>query len=162
MSLSFQLNDSSPGETSLNVHHKGQFIPLSSIVRQQLKKQKERLKAIILCRCEPLPDVEADEGEMNELFTLLFTILFHSSNNQKPILFHLEVGAFDIISRTGTDFVRYQLNFKSSVQYDPIWIQQYHAEILRCKDILSHHNGELVLNLHIKSGCLFSIIIPGK
>jgi hypothetical protein len=154
------------GQKILQRNHIAIPIALNEVLQESLRKaqlQVDRVKLIV--RCETLPVVNAEHGEMVKLFDeLLGMILNHPPDAARLFLYiHCEEDNSDIIDMTLEEgLVRYCIKFHTNISTHDNWRLVNSKGLINCRQILSRHNGNLAVNDIGNTGCLFSVLLPGK
>lgn len=142
------------------------LLSLNEILQVSLKKAQVLVdKAQLVIRCENLPLIQADYNEMVRLFDdLISTILIQSPNTTRLFLYvDYEEDNSDIIDMTiKPGFKRYIIKFHTNITTHEHWKIANSQTLSNCKQILSRHSGNLAVHDISSTGCLFSLLLPGK
>ena len=161
--------DSKFPETNYNTlekKHLPGLLSLNDLLQESLKKAQAQVdKVKLIVRCESLPHIKADYEEMIKLFDdLLGMILNHPPNTSHLFLYiDCEEDTSDLIDMTlEKDLKRYFIKFHTNIITHDNWKLVNSQALINCRQILSRHNGNLAVNDISSTGCLFSVLLPGK
>ena len=137
-------------------------IPLDQVIRQALKKLQDEKPGLII-RCEQLPAVHGDLQQLRLFFDLLFNMVreHHTSIHQLFLYIHCEETSRmpqDVSSREK----HYHIRMHTNITCAQAWQQTNAATIEQCTGIVEAHKGSFQISNINNTGCLFSIILPGK
>jgi hypothetical protein len=142
------------------------LLSLNGILQESLKKAQAQVdKAQLIVRCESLPTVQADHSEMVKLFDDLIAMILNQPPNTTRLFLYIdcEQDNSDIIDMTlQPGFKKHLIKFHTNITTHEHWKIQNNDTLINCKQILSRHNGNLVVNDVSSTGCLFSVSLPGK
>jgi len=142
------------------------LLALNEVLQESLKKAQVQVdKVKLIVRCESLPLIVADHDEMVNLFDeLLGMILNHPPAASQLFLYiNCEEDTTDIIDMTLEEGLRrYCIKFHTNITTHDNWKLVNSQGLINCKQILSRHNGNLAVNDISSTGCLFSVLLPGK
>lgn len=142
------------------------LLSLNDVLQESLKKAQAQVdKAQLIVRCEPLPHVQIEHAEMTKVFDdLLNMILNQSLPPSKQFLYvDCEEDVTDVIDMSLSEGMkRYIIKFHTNITTHDNWKLVNNKVLMNCKQILSRHSGNLVVNDISSSGCLFSVSLPGK
>jgi light-regulated signal transduction histidine kinase (bacteriophytochrome) len=142
------------------------LLDLNMVLKECLKKAQAGVDDLqLIIRCESLPRIRAVYDEMVKLFeNLLGTILNHAPETSRLFLYvDCEEDSNDVIDMTLEEgFKRYTIKFHTNVTTNDSWKLVNSQALINCRQILSNHNGNLAVNEISKTGCLFSVSLPGK
>jgi len=141
------------------------LLSLNEIIRESLKKAQPQVdKVKLIVRCENLPQIKADRGEMVKLFDdLLGMILNHSPDTTRLLYIDSEEDNSDVIDMTIEEgFKRYLIKFNTNFTTHDNWKLVNSQTFIHCRQILARYNSSLVVNDISSTGCLFSVFLPGK
>lgn len=151
---------------TLEKKHPTVLLSLNDILQESLKKAQVQVdKVKLIVRCETLPQMKADREEMVNLFdNLLAMILNHPANAARLFLYiDNEEDNSDVIDMTLEEgFKRYFIKFHTNITTQESWKLVNSERLITCRQILSRHNGNLAVNDISSTGCLFSVLLPGK
>ena len=154
------------GQEILPRKHIAVPVPLNDVLQESLRKAQVQVdKVKLIVRCETLPLVIAEHGEMVKLFDqLLGMILNHPPDAARLFLYiHCQEDNSDIIDMTLDEGVkRYCIKFHTNITTHDNWRLVNSQGLINCRQILSRHNGNLAVNDIGSTGCLFSVLLPGK
>jgi len=154
------------GQEILPRKHIAVPLPLNDVLQESLRKAQVQVdKVKLIVRCETLPLVIAEHGEMVKLFDqLLGMILNHPPDAARLFLYiHCQEDNSDIIDMTLDEGVkRYCIKFHTNITTHDNWRLVNSQGLINCRQILSRHNGNLAVNDIANTGCLFSVLLPGK
>lgn len=142
------------------------LLDLNSVLKESLKKAQaevDHLKLIV--RCEALPKIRGDFNEMLKLFDhLLSMILNHHLQTSRLFLYvDCEEVSSDVIDMTlEEDFKRYAIKFHTNITTHGNWKLLNNQALVSCQQIIFNHRGNLAVNEISKTGCVFSVLLPGK
>src|SRR5678815_4592665 len=153
------------GQEILPRKHIAVPLPLNDVLQESLRKAQVQVdKVKLIVRCETLPLVIAEHGEMVKLFDqLLGMILNHPPDAARLFLYiHCEEDNSDIIDMTLDEGLkRYCIKFHTNITTHSNWRLVNSQGLINCRQILSRHNGNLAVNDIGSTGCLFSVLLPG-
>jgi hypothetical protein len=119
----------------------------------------------LIVRCEALPKIQGNFNEMLKLFDhLLSMILSHHQKTSRLFLYvDCEEESNDVIDMSLEEgFKRYTIKFHTNITTQGNWKLLNNQALVSCQQILSNHSGNLAVNEISKTGCLFSVLLPGK
>ena len=141
-------------------------LALNEVLQESLRKAQVQVdKVKLIVRCETLPLVIAEHGEMVKLFDeLLGMILNHPPDAGRLFLYiNCEEDNSDIIDMTLEEGIkRYCIKFHTNIITHENWRLVNSQGLINCRQILSRHNGNLAVNDISGTGCLFSVSLRGK
>jgi hypothetical protein len=140
------------------------FISLNEIFKESLTKAQTAANHLqITLRCETLPHVAGNQAELAKLFDELLDIILKYPPSGSRLFLYLdceeEKKADTLLQDT---FRRFVLKFHTNAGVPDNWKVVNSQALVNCKQILSDHNGNLALGHSSRTGCLFSISLPGK
>jgi len=139
---------------------------LNHVLKESLKKAQAQVDHLqLIVRCETLPQIKADHNEMIKLFDGLLSIILNSSPQSSRLFLYVDCEdvADDVVDMNwGEGFKRYIIKFHTNVSTHGNWKLVNSQALINCRQILSSHNGTLVVNEINSTGCLFSFSLPGK
>lgn len=142
------------------------LLDLNIVLKASLKKAQSQLDHLeLIVRCEALPQIKADHEEIMKLFDdLLGMILSHPPQTSQLFLYvGCEEDSGDVIDMTLEEGLkRYTIKFHTNVTTHENWKLINSQCLVKCRQILSRHNGNLAVNEIRNTGCLFSVSLPGK
>jgi hypothetical protein len=134
------------------------FLSLNEILQVSLKKAQVQVdKAKLIVRCETLPSIKADRGEMVKLFDALLGMILNSGPENSRLFLYIDwdEDTSDVVDMTiDPSLKRYFIKFHTKVVNS--------EALIACRQILSRHSGNLAVNDVSSSGCLFAVWLPGK
>ena len=91
-------------------------------------------------------------------------ILNHHPQTSRLFLYvDCEEDSGDIIDMSLEEgFKRYNIKFHTNVTTHDKWKLANSQALINCRQVLSNHNGTLVVNDISSTGCLFTVLLPGK
>jgi signal transduction histidine kinase len=142
------------------------LISLNDLIKETLRRAQSEVDSVqLIVRCETLPQVKADRDGMLKLFDeLLGMILKYPPKSSRLFLYvDCEEDASDLIDMNLEEgFKRYSIKFFTNIITHDTWKLVNSQALIHCRQILSNHNGNLVVNDISSTGCLFSVQLPGK
>jgi aminopeptidase C len=142
------------------------LLSLNEVLQESLKKAQAQVdKAQLIVRCENLPLVQADHGEMVRLFDDLIAMILNQPPNTTRLFLYVdcEENNSDMIDMTlQPGFKKYTIKFHTNITTHEHWKIINNNALINCKQILSRHNGNLAVHDISSTGCLFSLSLPGK
>jgi len=142
------------------------LLSLNEVLQESLKKAQLQVdKAQLIIRCETLPQIEAGYDDLVNFFeNLLSTILNQPPNTTRLFLYiDCEEDNSDVIDMTIKEgFKRFIIKFHTNITTHEHWKLVNRETLINCGQILSRHNGNLAVNDIGSTGCLFSVLLPGK
>lgn len=133
---------------------------LNEIFTEELKLiQEEMSSSHLVIRSESLPDIRGEVLLIRQcLRTVLRLILEHAGTGSR-IFLHIYCEE----EKAQKDKARYyHVRLQSNISIDPDWKLRHRNELALCHQIISLHDGHFSVNNITHTGCLFSIILPGK
>lgn len=156
----------SPGElNTLRSIPVPNFLSLNEVFRESLRKAQETRNLQVVVRCEPLPQVQVNAGELMPVIDdLLRMILSYPPTASKLFLYvDCEEDAADIIDmHVPEGLKRYNIKFFTNISTGAEWELANGQTLANCRQVLSRCQGSLAVNDVSSTGCLFSIVLPGK
>lgn len=142
------------------------LLDLNTVLKESLKKAQAEVDHLqLIVRCESLPHVRADRDGMVRLFdNLLGMILTHPPQTSRLFLYvDCEEETDDVIDMNLEEgFKRYIIKFHTNVTTHDNWKLVNSQTLINCRQKLSEYNATLAANEISKTGCLFSLSLPGK
>jgi hypothetical protein len=142
------------------------FLSLNEILQVSLKKAQVQVdKAKLIVRCETLPSIKADRGEMVKLFDALLGMILNSGPENSRLFLYIDCDedTSDVVDMTiDPSLKRYFIKFHTNVVAHDNWKVVNSEALIACRQILSRHSGNLAVNDFSSSGCLFAVWLPGK
>lgn len=142
------------------------LLPLNEILQESLKKAQAQVDRVqLIVRCESLPMIKADHDEMIKLFDDLISMILNQPPNTTRLFLYVdcEEDRSDIIDMSlSEEYRRYVIKFHTNITTHEHWKLVNSQTLANCRQILSRHNGNLVVNDVSSTGCLFSVSLPGK
>jgi hypothetical protein len=142
------------------------LLDLNTVLKECLKKAQAEVDDFqLVVRCESLPQIRAVYDGMLKFFDdLLGTILNHPPLTSRLFLYvDCEAESNDVIDMTLEEgFKRYTIKFYTNVTTHDNWKLVNSQVLINCRQLLSKYSGNLAVNEISKTGCLFSVSLPGK
>lgn len=142
------------------------LLSLNEMLQESLKKAQTQVdKAQLIVRCESLPFIQADHDEMVRLLDDLIGMILNQPPNTSRLFLYVdcEETDTDLIDMTIKEgFKKYLIKFHTNITTHENWKLVNSQALMNCRQILSRHNGNLVVNDVSSTGCLFSVSLPGK
>jgi hypothetical protein len=139
---------------------------LNEILQESLKKAQAQVdKAQLIVRCESLPVVQADHSEIVKLFDDLIAMILNQPPNTTRLFLYIDCDEDnnDIIDMTlHPGFKKHLIKFHTNITTHEHWKILNNDTLINCKQILSRHNGNLMVHDVSSTGCLFAVSLPGK
>jgi len=152
--------------STLEKNYPTDLLSLNDILQESLKKAQAQVdKAQLIVRCESLPLIKADHDEIVTLFDDLIGMILNQPPNTTRLFLYIdcEESNSDVIDMTmATGFKKYTIKFHTNITTHEHWKLVNSQTLINCKQILSKHNGNLVVNDISSTGCVFSVSLPGK
>ena len=137
-------------------------ISLNQLFKAALKKiQDASQRAEIIVRCESLPDVEGNSQQLSLFFETLLGLILEPSMNTGKLFIYLHCEE-DKRYLPGNNSKTYHIRFHTNLGCDQSWKERTEKSVMLCRQILTDHGGSFMVNNINNTGCLFSIILPGK
>jgi len=141
------------------------MLSLNYVFKESMKKSQAQANNLqIIVRCENLPYIKGSHIEIARLFDMLLDmILGNPPHNSKLYLYvGCEEDTTDIIDTRFEGSRQYLIKFYTNCATHEHWKVLNSQSLINCKQILSNHHGNLVVNNISSTGCLFTIALPGK
>lgn len=142
------------------------LLSLNDVLQESLKKAQAQVdKAQLIVRCETLPHVRIEHGEMMKVFDDLLNMILNQSlpPSRQFLYVDCEEGMRDVIDMSLSEGMkRYVIKLHTNITTHDNWKLVNSKVLMNCKQILSRHSGNLVVNDISSTGCLFSVSLPGK
>lgn len=135
-------------------------LDLNDVFKASMKKAQEEMKNLkVIVRCESLPQIEGSYQAMLKLFDhLLSMIVQHPPKNSRLFLYvDCEEDTNDCNGQK-----HYLIKFNTNIAVAENWKLINSHILINCRQILSNHNGTLMVNNISNAGCLFIVSLPGK
>jgi hypothetical protein len=142
------------------------FVSLNNVLKESLKKVQARVDHLqLIIRCETLPQIKAEHGEMVKLFDGLLGMILNSAPQISKLFLYVDCEevsdhAREMNSQEGLK--RYVIKFHTNVSTHDNWKLVNSQALATCRQILSNYHGTLAVNEISRTGCLFSFSLPGK
>jgi len=141
-------------------------LSLNQVLKESLRKAQKQVDNLqLIIRCEELPHITATHDEIVRLFDdLLGMILNHAPKSSRLFLYvDCEEETGDTIDLSVEEGIkRYLIKFNTNISTHDNWKLVNSQALVNCKQILSRHNGNLIVNDISSTGCLFLLSLPGK
>lgn len=152
-----------PGRSS---HPVKTVVDLNGILQGTLQRYGAAIRAQnLVLRCQALPRVEGDAGQLSRLFDgLVGAILSHPPAGARFLL-HVDCGeernpgVIDLSLAPGQR--RYCIQFHTNVTVTEEWKAVHGQFIADSTAIIAQQNGTFKVNEIKNTGCLFAISLPG-
>ncbi len=142
------------------------LLSLNDVLKESLRKAQSQVENLqLIIRCESLPDIKADYSEMLQLFDELLNMILNYPPKTSRLFLYVdcEEETTDVIDMTlDAESKRYTIKFNTNITTHENWKLMNTQSLINCRQILSRHNGNLVVNDISSTGCLFSLSLPGK
>jgi hypothetical protein len=143
-------------------------VQLNHVLRDITGKYKEDgLRGNIIYRCENLPGVEGLTSQYYILFNHLLSILLFNWGAYKHSFLHIncqevkkDAEGIDLSLSNGTK--SFAINLSTSIRLQPHWSKQFQPQIQECIELLLMNKGDLQIYSERITGCLFTVLLPGK
>ena len=142
------------------------MLALHDVFKESMRTVQLRFSHMnIIIRCQSLPHIAGNGEEIRKLFDELLTMLFSSTLVGSRLFLYVDCeeensDAIDLSLSQG--FKRYQIRFHTNITTKENWKDVNSQVLAVCQQILSCHHGSFLVNSNNKTGCLFSISLPGK
>jgi hypothetical protein len=142
------------------------FVSLNSVLKGSLKKVQARVDHMqLIIRCETLPQIKAEHGEIVKLFDGLLGMILNLAPQTSKLFLYVDCEevsdpASEMNSSEGLK--RYVIRFHANVSTHDNWKLVNSQALANCRQILSNYHGTLAVNEISRTGCLFSFSLPGK
>lgn len=136
-------------------------VDLSELLTVALKKINKEIKGLNSnVRCGSLPTIKGNKVELSRLFDLLIEAIFKSASRGSKLFLYVDC----ILERDATlkRKTNYLIKFLTNVAIGKSWKEQNKNLLLESNQIILAHNGVFSINTIDNSGCLFTIVFPGK
>lgn len=144
----------------------GEEVKLSEIIQQSLQKFHKEVKSKkLIFRCEPLPAIPGDKLQIYKLLDgLVAAIITNPPIGNKLFLYvNCEKEKTDGMELTLTNgYKKYVIEFHTNIHTDQFWKIKNEGIMHECISIAQSCQGNLHVNDISKTGCLFSLSLPGK
>jgi hypothetical protein len=151
---------------TLSIQQAPGWLSLHNVLKESLKKAQKQVDNLqLIIRCEELPHIKAAHDEMLKLFDdLLGMILNHAPKSSRLFLYvDCDEERTDVIDMSASpESKRYLIKFNTNIITHENWKLVNSQALVSCRQILSRHNGNLVVNDISSTGCLFLLSLPGK
>ena len=152
--------------TTLEKKYLPGFLSLNEVLQVSLKKAQSQVEKVkLIVRCETLPRVKAEHDDMVRLFDELLGMILNSGQGIPRLFLYIdcEEDTSDVIDMNlEPDLKRYFIKFHTNIVAHDNWKLVNSQALVSCRQILSKHNGNLAVNDIGSTGCLFSVLLPGK
>lgn len=142
-------------------------IDLNDILRTVLEKYKEAEHKNFILRFDILPFVTGSKDQFICLFdALIKMIISHPPDKSKLFLYvkcsrqNLEEDIIDL--SLNKESAMYRIDFYSNITTDAQWEVDYNATLSDCAMQANKNGGNFSFSPISNTGCLFSLILPGK
>jgi len=140
-------------------------LSLNQVFKESMKKAQAQTGNIeMIVRCENLPNVKGNYTEIVQLFDLLLAMILNNppQNSKLYLYVDCEEEVTDIIDLHFEGAKQYLIKFYTNITTHDHWKVLNSQSLIDCKQILSNHHGNLVVNNISSTGCLFTISLRGK
>lgn len=151
---------------TLQKKHVSGFLSLNDALKESLRKAQAEVDTVkMIVRCEPLPQVQADHDEIVRFFDGLLGMILCQPSGVSRLFLYVDyeednTELIDVALQEGCK--RYNIRLRTNISTGDDWRQVNSQALFECRQILSRHNGTLVVNDISSAGCLFSVSLPGK
>lgn len=142
------------------------FVSLNNVLKESLKKAQTGVNHLqLITRCEALPKVKAEYGEIMKFFDGLLGMILNSAPQTSKLFLYVDceealINKMEMDTEEGMK--RYIIKFHTNISTHDNWKLVNSQTLASCKQILSNYNGTLAVNEISRTGCLFSFSLPGK
>lgn len=147
-------------------HHASvNMLSLNQVFKESMKKAQAQTGNLeMIVRCENLPQIRGNHTEIVQLFDLLLAMILNNppQNSKLYLYVDCEEEMADIIDLHFEGAKQYLIKFYTNITTHDHWKVLNSQSLIDCKQILSGHHGNLVVNNISSTGCLFTISLPGK
>lgn len=151
---------------TLQKQYPDSFVSLNTVLKESLKKVQTRADHLqLITRCEPLPQVKANYGDMVKFFDGLLGMILNSAPKTSKLFLYVdceEAANNAMEMNLGDGMKRYVIKFHTNISTHGNWKLVNSQALANCQQILFNHNGTLAVNEISRTGCLFSFSLPGK
>ena len=141
-------------------------VDLNSVINQVFEKKKHVLQEqMAIVRCDVLPSVKGDTEKLYRLIDHLLNMIVNHppAGTQLFIYVKCEPSRSEIIDLGISDDVKlFDISFHTNIHNGQDWYCLYNPVLQECALICKQHNGSFEANPISKSGCIFTLTIPGK
>lgn len=156
----------SGSSNGIDEHRTGNLINLNEVFQRSLELNHQGInKSAPVIRCDNLPYVNGDPGQMLKLFNLLLQMVLSKLPTACSSFIYIkcELEKEDVIDMTiEAGFKKYCIYIFSNTLHIKEWIENFQQELTELKNICSNINGSFKENTSSETGCLFTITLPGK
>jgi hypothetical protein len=139
------------------------LLSLNEIFKESLKKAQAAASQLqIIVRCEPLPHIRGNAQAIATLFDELLGIILKYPPSGSRLFLYLHCDVDHTSGSFSSELQQYVLKFHSNAGVPENWKIINSQALINCRQVLSEHNGTLVINHSGGRGCLFSVSLPGK
>lgn len=133
---------------------------LNDVFKASMKKAQEEVKNLqVIVRCESLPQIEGSYQEMLTLFDHLLGMIVHYPPKNSRLFLYVDC---EEETNDCNNEKRYLIKFNTNIAVPENWKVINSQALINCRQILSDHNGTLMVNNISSAGCLFIVSLPGK
>ena len=150
-----------PGNGSESAYPPGQTaVSLNELLKEGLQKWSGLYEpAQLVLRCEPLPLAAGARAELGRLFNgLLYLILGTPATGPRTFL-HVDCEKPSVADGQGS---LYLIRFHTNIQAGESWREQHAVLLDECRQSAGRCDGDLTVHAIQNTGCLFSLLLPGK
>ena len=140
-------------------------LSLNQVFKESIKKaqaQADDLQMIV--RCQNLPQIKGNYSEIVQLFDMLLAMILNNPPQHSKLYLYVdcEEDNVDMIDSHFEGAKQYLVKFYTNITTHDHWKVLNSQSLINCKQILSNHHGNLVVNNISSTGCLFTISLRGK
>jgi hypothetical protein len=142
----------------------GTLADLNDIMKEVLKQfQSSFHKRKLVTRCQLLPMVEGDPVRLREVFTELLSMIISPNKPGSQIFLHINCEVDEEGSQSSALTLRHHLiKFHTNITTSEDWKAGNREKIELCSSVLAESGAVFAVNQISSTGCLFSILMPGK
>jgi hypothetical protein len=140
-----------------------EIILLNELLANAMKKAMDAAGIRIITRCEPLPRMNGDASQMKLFCETLASMITKSFSSCSRAFLLVKCQEWNLPDNTNgsNQNKNYLLSFHTNLSEGFVGKAHNKEMISLCQRIISSHDGSFMVNNN-NTGCLFSIILPGK
>ncbi|HEU4471760.1 MAG TPA: hypothetical protein VFR58_11785 [Flavisolibacter sp.] len=141
-------------------------VSLNDVFRESMKRVQARPgQPDVIVRCESLPFIRTSKDEMIAVFESLITMIFNHPATASKLFLYIdceESKESQPLSEEKGEWKYFVIRFYTNITTDKGWMDTNEAVLEKCRQVVASQQGTLVVNSIVNTGCLYTILLPGK
>ena len=145
----------------------GETVDLNKTIQTVLKKYTGDQQNSFILRCDKLPVAKGKNDQLFRLFDALIQMIVNHPPIKSKLFLYIKCKEENIQSnvidlRMTRDVKLFKIDFHTNITTTPDWETFYQIKLKECTLLASQNGGGFSFYPISNTGCLFSILLPGK